>query len=146
MTRKCGDCSLCCVVLGVPEISKEAGCDCPNRKPGWKACKVYDERPESCATFSCMWLDGHLSNADKPSNIGVVLQGDEHPEFGAIIVAHERSRGAAMQGRAGTLIQKLSRGVVVFVVPPDGGNRRLVCNNPKLTAKVRAFLQRKGHL
>lgn len=145
MTRKCGDCSVCCTVLGVPELKKEAGEACSNCKPGWKACKIYKDRPESCSSFECMWLEGHFANADKPDKIGVVLQADEHPEFGYIVTVHERKRGDAKKGRAAALVEKLARGMVLFVVPPDEGDRRLVCSNPKLTQKVREFLKSKGH-
>jgi hypothetical protein len=54
MTRSCGSCSLCCKVMGVPEI-KENHKWCKHCSPGC-GCIIYDERPEPCRDFSCMWL------------------------------------------------------------------------------------------
>ena len=54
MTRACGACSLCCKVMGVPEV-KERHDWCPHADPG-HGCKIYEERPAPCRTFSCRWL------------------------------------------------------------------------------------------
>jgi hypothetical protein len=52
--RECGDCSLCCRVMGVESLDKPRGVWCQHcTKPG---CKIYDTRPKDCRTFSCAWL------------------------------------------------------------------------------------------
>jgi hypothetical protein len=84
LTRKCGDCQLCCKLLplsgdnakswrtatlmiaeGVaklddfggmmPELKKPANQRCIHQRHG-KGCAVYDKRPFSCRTWSCRWL------------------------------------------------------------------------------------------
>lgn len=54
--RKCGPCTLCCTAMAVPEIMKAAGDPCEFLTPG--GCGIYDTRPDSCATFACLWLRG----------------------------------------------------------------------------------------
>jgi hypothetical protein len=55
VTRSCGSCSLCCKVLGVPEV-KEDFKWCPHCKPGRGGCGIYGERPQRCRDFHCQWL------------------------------------------------------------------------------------------
>jgi hypothetical protein len=40
--------------MGVPEV-KERHDWCPHADPG-KGCKIYEDRPAPCRTFSCRWL------------------------------------------------------------------------------------------
>jgi hypothetical protein len=53
--RECGKCNLCCKVLRVEEISKEANTWCKNCSRGL-GCNIYNRRPESCQKFECTWL------------------------------------------------------------------------------------------
>jgi hypothetical protein len=57
MTRKriCGGCSLCCKVMGVPEIKADHEW-CAHAKLGGGGCKIYPDRPERCRDFLCQWL------------------------------------------------------------------------------------------
>ena len=55
MTRKCGQCTLCCKLTPVPEISKPGGCRCQHQRMG-KGCAIYKKRPMSCRVWSCRWL------------------------------------------------------------------------------------------
>ena len=51
--RTCGDCTLCCQVLDIPELTKPAGRLCVHANAG---CNIYPDRPEPCRTFTCGWL------------------------------------------------------------------------------------------
>ena len=53
--RECGDCSLCCKLLGIEELNKPAGKWCDNVHLG-KGCEIYENRPHSCRVFTCGWL------------------------------------------------------------------------------------------
>lgn len=55
MPRECGQCSLCCRVMGVPEVKAEHEW-CPHAKPGKGGCAIYPDRPDRCRAFSCRWL------------------------------------------------------------------------------------------
>jgi len=53
--RQCGTCSLCCKLLGVPEV-KEDFTWCPHcRMPGG-GCSIYATRPAPCRDYKCQWL------------------------------------------------------------------------------------------
>lgn len=55
-TNHCGTCTACCRVFAIAEMpKKKAGQWCEHCAIG-KGCKVYDDRPETCRTFECLWL------------------------------------------------------------------------------------------
>jgi hypothetical protein len=53
--RACGDCQLCCRLLGVKSMHKPAGQKCQHQRFG-KGCAIYADRPRDCRTWSCRWL------------------------------------------------------------------------------------------
>ena len=71
--RSCGDCTLCCRLLGVPELEKPAGTWCASCEVGC-GCGRYDDRPASCRNFECFWLmeDGFPDEL-RPDRSGVVI-------------------------------------------------------------------------
>ncbi len=87
----CGDCTACCGVLAVKAIpalevngepftvEKPYYSDCPHcrprkkrgRKPG---CRIYQTRPQECATYACHWLEsGILENRHRPDRCGIIF-------------------------------------------------------------------------
>jgi hypothetical protein len=54
--RECGSCSLCCKVMGVPEVKADHAW-CRHARPG-KGCAIYQARPGVCRSFNCGWLVG----------------------------------------------------------------------------------------
>ena len=88
--RACGPCNRCCIDLRIfqPELAfgsacKPAGVPCPRLRGeprlvlgGWEWCSRYDERPEECRGFECLWrfLGGDvLDVADRPDQVGVIF-------------------------------------------------------------------------
>lgn len=51
----CGSCTLCCKVMRIEEIDKPRGEWCPTCDPR-AGCRAYEQRPESCRAFECVWL------------------------------------------------------------------------------------------
>ena len=81
--RQCGDCSLCCKVLGIPELNKAKDDWCPNFAAG-TGCRIYADRPPSCHDFICRWLsDPTMGPEWKPSICKMVL--DAKP---SLLVVH----------------------------------------------------------
>jgi len=71
--RQCGDCSLCCKVLRIPELEKPQDHWCPNFAAG-SGCRIYADRPHSCRIFHCAWLtEPTLGPEWKPSVSKMVL-------------------------------------------------------------------------
>lgn len=52
--RSCDGCTMCCKLPAVPEIDKPANTWCKHCAIG-KYCKIYQERPQGCKDFMCLW-------------------------------------------------------------------------------------------
>jgi hypothetical protein len=73
----CGDCTLCCKVMAIEELTKPASAWCPHCKPD-RGCQIYPDRPAECRTFSCLWLVNDLLDQRwKPSKSRFVLTTSE---------------------------------------------------------------------
>jgi hypothetical protein len=71
--RSCGECTLCCKLMSIPELHKPEASWCAHCKPG-QGCSIYQERPGSCRDFACKWLlDRHLSDIWYPRRSKIVL-------------------------------------------------------------------------
>ena len=72
MTRSCGDCGLCCKLLGVAPIDKPAGRWCSHYSR--RGCGIYAQRPGPCSSFTCLWLDSErLDESWRPSKAKFVM-------------------------------------------------------------------------
>jgi hypothetical protein len=60
--RRCGECTLCCKLVPVPQLTKPAGKKCQHAKYG-KGCTIYARRPNVCRAWSCRWLADPLTAA-----------------------------------------------------------------------------------
>jgi hypothetical protein len=85
VSRQCGDCSLCCKVMAVPELNKPKDTWC-EKCTKTKGCSTYETRPQICRDFACMWLQEEwIPEALKPNRCHVVFSGARD---GKGIVAH----------------------------------------------------------
>ena len=76
--RSCGDCGLCCKLMGVTALGKPAGKWCRQFSKS-SGCAIYEDRPDDCRVFNCLWLlTGALDESWKPTTAGFVL----HSEMG----------------------------------------------------------------
>jgi len=72
--RHCGTCTLCCKLLPVRELEKDANTKC--RHQSSKGCGVYRRPgfPDSCRLWSCRWLvDDDTADMLRPDRTGYVL-------------------------------------------------------------------------
>ena len=53
--RSCGNCTLCCKLLGITEIDKPRGEWCRHCEVG-SGCGIYADRPSECRDFYCVYL------------------------------------------------------------------------------------------
>ncbi|MDO9586527.1 MAG: YkgJ family cysteine cluster protein [Brevundimonas sp.] len=74
--NSCGDCGLCCKLMGVTALQKPTGKWCRRfSKAG--GCAIYDERPDDCRVFNCLWLlTEALDEGWKPTTAGFVLHSE----------------------------------------------------------------------
>ena len=75
--KTCGDCGLCCKLMGVTALEKPAGKWCRHfSKAG--GCAVYADRPDDCRVFNCLWLlTDALGPEWKPTVAGFVLHSEQ---------------------------------------------------------------------
>jgi hypothetical protein len=75
--KQCGDCSLCCKALAIPELGKPKDSWCPKFARG-RGCSIYQDRPLSCRTFACHWLlDPRLGPEWKPNKSKMILVAED---------------------------------------------------------------------
>jgi hypothetical protein len=73
--RTCGDCTLCCKVMGVSALEKPGGVWCDHRTRD--GCGIYADRPHACRAFECVWLmDPEMPRKFRPDLTKVVLDQD----------------------------------------------------------------------
>lgn len=76
IAKSCGDCGLCCKLMGVTALAKPAGKWCRHFSKT-SGCAIYADRPDDCRVFNCLWLlTDALDEAWKPSVAGFVLHSE----------------------------------------------------------------------
>jgi hypothetical protein len=72
--RECGNCSLCCRLLDVPEAGKQTAQWCPHCRPGKGGCSIYAARPQACRHWACSWLvNSDFGDEWFPKACGIVV-------------------------------------------------------------------------
>lgn len=72
MTRSCGDCQACCVVLPIIELNKPRNVKC--RHCAETGCAIYDNgRPRVCKEWNCEYMEGNLPEYWHPSKTGIMF-------------------------------------------------------------------------
>jgi hypothetical protein len=92
-TRSCGECRLCCKVMGIYEqgtgpdgvpygFSKAAFRWCRHSGPSGCALHGTAAKPWSCRTYECEWLSGMGGEQDRPDRARVVVTLEADASFG----------------------------------------------------------------
>src|SRR5258708_5844522 len=71
-SRTCGECSLCCKLLPIDLLDKQANLWCQHCKPG-NGCSIYNARPQVCRDYHCGWLLGALNDSWYPTNCHMIV-------------------------------------------------------------------------
>lgn len=72
--RECGTCTVCCYATAVPDLNKPVNTWCHNCSIG-KGCKIYDDRPQQCRDFNCLWLKSPwIPDELRPDRSGVMFE------------------------------------------------------------------------
>ncbi len=121
--RSCGSCSMCCKLLKVDAVESPRGSWCQHCKTGQGGCTIYEERPEVCSGFRCIWLTGVHAPHDvdfRPDRTKVVLAATE--DGGAIEAHVDTDRpGAWKTGAYGRYLRRLSATIPIVVHIGDTG-------------------------
>lgn len=70
--KKCGACNLCCLMTCIPELGKEIDDVCPQSSE--YGCLDYENRPEACASFRCVWLKENLPEQLRPDLAHIMIE------------------------------------------------------------------------
>lgn len=71
--RTCGDCGMCCKLMGVAAIDKAPHAWCGHFRKG-AGCGIYADRPKACADYACYWLNApNLDDRWRPDRARFVL-------------------------------------------------------------------------
>lgn len=74
INKECGECTLCCELLPIPEINKPENVLCGDCVLG-KGCGIYNSRPESCRNFNCLYIeDTEMNEILRPDNCNVIFE------------------------------------------------------------------------
>lgn len=106
----CNDCSVCCELLGIPEIHKPAGQICEHCPTGHGGCAIYDNRPRSCKDFRCGY---HLAAVEvpiefRPDNSHILLTGSDK-KLRVHFVHVDPKYPGALDTRVGKLLVSIMR-------------------------------------
>ena len=94
--KACGDCGLCCKLMGVTALAKPAGKWCRHFSKA-RGCAIYADRPDDCRVFNCLWLLTEALDADwKPSRAGFVLHSEQGGARLIVDLLLRRMRGEAV--------------------------------------------------
>lgn len=75
--RTCDGCTICCTVMAVQELGKPYNCRCEHITSDNKRCEIYQNRPDNCRVYECLWLASEINISPKESGILYNLEKDE---------------------------------------------------------------------
>ena len=119
-SRECGTCTACCYGLVVEAIDKPAF-QCCRHTVTDGGCGNYAKRPSACRNFRCLWLEGHLSEEDRPDRLGVIFTTTQHGQVGTHPLLVEVTAGAAAAANVRAAVRRLTEKTPVLVATAAGG-------------------------
>lgn len=123
MAGKCGECTMCCKLLGIPELNKPKDKWCQHCDIG-KGCRIYDDpaKPEPCNGFACIWLQHEDTPNPLPANLRpdkckVMMYEPEDGEDGMVIaMCDPHAPNAWVENKAlNAILDRISKHVRVVV-------------------------------
>lgn len=135
-TRSCGTCTHCCTSLGVSEVGKGLWERCQYLcKEG---CDIYTIRPESCRTFQCLWLSGHIEGDERrrPDNMGLMFTNIGHSAIGEMIGCWEVRPGALQEPGNQYFLTRLADRIGIYIWPYGEKTKRKIMGRADLLSKI----------
>jgi len=84
--KTCGACGLCCKLLAIEVLHKDAGQWCKDYVRS-KGCGIYAERPPPCVSFKCEWLmSRELGDEWRPDRARFLMFYDEQRRRLSVVV------------------------------------------------------------
>jgi hypothetical protein len=105
--RQCGECTACCSVPEVPELSKPPWVPCTHLCG--QGCGIYPTRPYTCQSYECQWLQGELGEDHRPDRLGLIVDMINDTDGKLCVRVREVEAGAWGRPGAAWQIQKLQK-------------------------------------
>jgi hypothetical protein len=121
--------------MSVEVIDKPVCQTCPHQTDA--GCAIYEDRPEPCRTFTCLWQAGDrkvLGDAERPDKIQAFFTWQPTPGGKPRVACHVLDPDVAYKGRVLSAIRKYIKKLGLVMV---------VCDTP---GKEGQKLYRKGDL
>lgn len=133
MAGDCGSCTACCRVYAIPTLNKPAGPWCQHCAIG-EGCKIYDERPELCADFKCLWLQSrsredrreHLPDELRPDRCKVVFSPTTNPDIMSAITMPGAPLAWRREPVREVIGKMIASGMRVVVGPPASTSKVMI--------------------
>jgi len=91
MTKRCGDCQLCCTLIPVKELKKPGNSVCEHQCAS--GCGIYTDRPQECRTYQCLWRsEEEFPDEYRPDRIDCVIDLHE-TSIGLAVFCHQMREG-----------------------------------------------------
>ena len=116
----CGDCRACCVHLPIAagevcDNAKPAGVDCPHLAD--KGCGIYQQRPESCRRFRCVWhMEPSWPQTWRPERSGLLCLREEIDDGLSAALVYEIERDAIARPTTKSILAKLQESTAVVAL------------------------------
>ena len=69
---ECGNCTLCCELLPIQALNKPHSEKCKYCETN---CTIYEDRPDDCKNFNCLWVETDQSDESlRPNNTHVIFE------------------------------------------------------------------------
>ena len=98
---------MCCRLFTIRETAKGPNEPCPRLCES--GCSDYEDRPEVCARFECLWLEGMFSIDERPDIVGAICNRLHVADMGVDILS---IRTADLYAQ-GFLDSQISKGFIV---------------------------------
>jgi hypothetical protein len=138
MPNQCGSCTLCCKLLGVPELKKPPGKWCAHCTIG-KGCKIYPERPQPCVDFECGWLISNLPLEYRPDHSHMVMTGENDKTF---FIHIDPNYPNATETKIGQKILDLIHKSGLSIILVTGDKRKLLSTSFRELEKAQALMKK----
>lgn len=136
--RECGECTVCCELIGVPELGKPAYSQCEHACGG---CQIYETKPSVCGLFECLWLQGTIINDDlRPDKCGLMTYLPLDYIIPKTMVVKEAWDGALQTKESLIYIKVLALRYLCYIIKYlDEEPRRYVVGPPHLVKQAATF-------
>jgi len=117
--RECGECTVCCLALEIPEMNSPVNEFCKNCTDS--GCSIYKERPIACSSFNCLWIEQEqIPESLRPDKCHVMF---ELPYMCSVYIGYETKVDAHKEPNVLAMIQKINEAGHSVVIKCVDGNK-----------------------